>query len=116
MLEARRHLRAIHRHLVTWIDRHAKEMVAVPLDIGSQGHQSRDKVHTPGCLGIGGIGKFVTQESAQADVTQSSPRASVQQTQIFHKETCGERDSHIAAQTMCPLWDHWDSCWHKQYS
>lgn len=43
MLEARRHLRAIH--LVSWIDRHAKEMVAMPLDIGSQGHQSRDKMH-----------------------------------------------------------------------
>lgn len=44
MLEARRHLRAIHRHSVTWVDRHAKEMVAMPLDIGSQGHQSRDKM------------------------------------------------------------------------
>lgn len=69
--EARRHLRAIHRHLVTWVDRHTKEMVAMPLDIGSQGHQSRDKMHAL-LYGAATLLIAMTQEVQVKFVTQES--------------------------------------------
>lgn len=56
-----------------------------------------------------GIGKFVTQESTQDNMTQGSPCAIVQQT-YKHPTERHTKCSHTPAQTLYLLWAHWDSC------